>query len=217
MKPYDYTKVKSYPLYWVALRIGHILKYIVYDFHVAGLENVPEKGTGGFILACNHINYRDPALLAIAVGKKKHAFHFMGKYELFQKPAIAWLLTRFNGFPIKRGERDTVALEYACEVVRSGNVLGIFPEGKRSADGTPTEPKKGIAVIARDTKANVLPAAIYSETKGAFFTKVTVRFGKMIPYEELHYSGSGDVEECKEVAEQIMAEIRALWEEGHCE
>jgi len=212
MPEYDYSTITDHKLYKVAGAFGW-LKNVLYKTRVEGLENVPPPGKG-MILAANHLNYRDPAILVMTVGNR-HPFHFMGKQELFDNPLIFFFLSRFNGFPVKRGQHDDVALNYAKDIVRSGRTLGMFIEGSRAQDTELRPPKTGVARIAQDTHADILPVSIYSETKGKFFTPLTVRFGKVIPFEELCYDGSGTREELQAVANQIMDAIRIMWEQGH--
>ena len=51
------------------------------------------------------------------------------------------------------------------------------------AYGKMLPPKAGIALIAKATHSDVLPACIYFEGKSKFRKKITVRFGEVIPYE----------------------------------
>ena len=48
-------------------------------------------------------------------------------------------------------------------------------------------------------------------------SKITVRFGELIPYEELGFTEEGSKTEEKAVAAYIMERIVDLWRLGHCE
>ncbi len=214
MKGFDYSaEIKDSGLYEKLRPVGKTLEQMLYKIEYVGTENIPENG--GFILASNHINALDPVF--IAVGMEKRQLHFMGKKELFENPVVKYFLTKLNGFPIIRGAADTAALDYAIRVVKEGNVLGIFPEGTRSKDYKPARAKSGVAMIAHQTKAPVLPVSLYTSDNLKRHTKLTVRFGEVIPYENLGMSDDPTREETKECARFIMSEIVKLWEMGHCE
>ena len=141
----------------------------------------------------------------------------MGKKELFEKPVIRKILAKANGFPIVRGGADKEALNYAIRVVKEGHILGIFPEGTRSKDFKPARAKSGVAVIAKEAKADILPVSIYNCDEMKKGTKLTIRFGEVIPYEKLGITEDGPKEEVREAAKTVMAEIVKLWGMGHCE
>lgn len=214
MKGFDYTvEIKDSELYEKLRPVGKKLEQMLYKIEYVGTENIPEDG--GFILASNHINALDPVF--IAVGMEKRQLHFMGKKELFENPIAKYFLTKLNGFPIVRGSADTAALDYAIRVVKEGNILGIFPEGTRSKDYKPARAKSGVAMIAQQTKAPVLPVSLYTSDDLKKHTKLTVRFGELIPYENLGMGDEPSREETKACAKMIMGEIVKLWEMGHCE
>lgn len=58
----------------------------------------------------------------------------MAKMELFQNPFIGFIIRHLGAFPVARGKGDTSAIDTAVETVKSGRVLGLFPEGTRSHD-----------------------------------------------------------------------------------
>ncbi len=214
MKGFDYSvEIKDSSLYDTLRPVGKKLEQMLYKIEYVGTENIPANG--GFILAANHINALDPVF--IGVGMEKRQLHFMGKKELFENPVAKYFLTKLNGFPIVRGSADTAALDYAIRVVKEGNVLGIFPEGTRSKDYKPARAKSGVAMIAHEAKADVLPVSLYTSDNLKKHTKLTIRFGEVIPYEKLGMSEDASREEIKGSAKMIMSEIVKLWEMGHCE
>lgn len=214
MKGFDYSKVKDEePLYDKLRPIGSKITNMLYDIQYIGQENIPEDG--GFIIASNHIRALDP--LYIALGVEKRQIYFMGKKELFEKPVIRKILAKANGFPIVRGGADREALDYAVRVVKEGHILGIFPEGTRSKEHKPGRAKSGVGVIARESKADILPVSIYNCDNMKKGTKLTIRFGEIIPYEELGFTEEGAREEAKACAKLVMEKIVKLWGKGHCE
>lgn len=213
MKGFDYSKVTEGGLYDAMRPVGTALEKMLYKIEYVGTENIPENG--GFILASNHVNALDPVF--IALGMKKRQLHFMGKKELFENPLIKFFLSKLNGFPIVRGGADSEALNYAIRIVKEGYVLGIFPEGTRSKDYRPARAKSGVAVIAKEAKADILPVAIYTSDDMKKGTKLTIRYGEIIPYEKLGITEESSREEIRGCAQTVMGEITKLWEMGHCE
>jgi 1-acyl-sn-glycerol-3-phosphate acyltransferase len=211
MKEFDYSFVKEYRFFDFIIKVLWFVSKLIFKIKFVGKENVPKKG--GIIFASNHYNTFDPGFISVSGVRK---IHFMTKEEKFAKPYPNWLYTHSNAFPIKRGEADKSAVEYSIKVVKEGYALGVFPEGTRSEDCTPKAPKAGIALIARETKADVIPVSIYSDGKAKLFSRVTVRFGKPIPYESLGFTDSGKSSEIKNAARLIMNEIIKLWEDKHC-
>lgn len=177
-----------------------------YRVSFEGQENQPEKG--GYILCSNHRTNMDPILVAQPL---KYQLFFMAKEELFRNRFIGFILKKLGAFPISRGKGDTGALDFAEETVRAGKVLAIFPEGTRSKDGTLLRPKSGAALIASKTGADILPAAICFEGKLHFRSHVTVRYGKVIPNQEIPVK-EGSASDLKAASRRIMAEIGALLE-----
>jgi hypothetical protein len=62
----------------------------------------------------------------------------------------------------------------------------------------------------------VLPVSVYADNRAKPFSKITIRFGELMPYETLGFTDSGRSDELKTVARNIMERITAQWEEGHC-
>ncbi len=209
---FDFSKVKEYKLYQ-ALRWVAVLFCLRYKVTYIGRDNIPQDG--GFIIACNHQSGVDPIILGRGV---KRTIHFMAKEELFENEALGIFIKHMNAFPVRRGQGDTTAVEFAEDIVRNGYVLGIFPEGTRSKDFKPARGKSGTALIAKMTGADVLPASIYTSDRYKKGTRLTVRFGKLIKNEEFCFTEEPhSTKELKDATKRIMGDITSLWEEGHCE
>ncbi len=166
--------------YNFARQVTILVAHIRYHLRYEGLENIPTEG--GFILCSNHISMFDPILVAIRV--KPQCF-FMAKEELFRFKPFAMLIRALGAFPVSRGKGDTGAIDKAAEIVKTGHVLAIFPEGHRSKDGKLLKLKSGAVVVASMTGADLLPCVIHKGPKKGLRYTVTVRYGKMIPNEKL--------------------------------
>jgi 1-acyl-sn-glycerol-3-phosphate acyltransferase len=84
----------------------------------------------------------------------------MAKQEMIKWPILGPAFRIFGAFPVRRGEADLAALRAATEVIESGAMLVMFPEGTRSRTGGLTKGHPGTALIALRTGAPVLPVAI---------------------------------------------------------
>lgn len=213
MEGFDYSKVEEHKIYDILRPLGKLVNRTQYKIKYVGTENIPAEG--GFILASNHMCALDP--LFIAIGMEKRQLHFMGKKELFENPMIKWFLSTVNGFPIVRGGADSEAMNYAIRIVKEGKILGIFPEGTRSKDHRPGKAKSGVAVIAKAAKSDILPVSIYSSDEMKKHTKLTIRFGEVIHFDELRLNDESTRTEIKDAASFVMDKITGLWEMGHCE
>ncbi len=190
-----------------------IMRWIVYPFirlfirvEHFGAENIPKNK--GYILCANHISIADMFVLAVPV---KSQIRYMAKMELFKFPPLRWLFKALGSFSVNRGHGDTGAIDKACEIVGSGEVLGIFPEGTRSKTGEPGKAKSGVALIAMHTKADLLPISIkYSTGTFKLFCKATVRVGKPIPFEEKENETQRGA--IRRISTGVMDEIKKLWE-----
>ncbi len=209
---FDYSVVKDRKCYDIVKSPCKFLLKLGLRIKCVGVENIPKEGA--FILACNHIHFADPAVL---LANFPRPIHYMAKAEAFKNPIAAWLLTHLNTFPVSRGRSDKASINYAVKLIENGHVLGIFPEGTRSKDLKPHAAKAGLALVARQTKADILPCSLYCEKKGGLFRKITVRYGELIKYEDLGITEDGSTRELREAANKIMDEIVDLWEEKHCD
>lgn len=131
---------------------------------VKGWKNIPKRN---FILVSNHQSYLDIIFDAYLCVPRK--FHFIGQIEGFKIP-LRWLIASLyflsGVIPLNRKDdqsREKVIKE-AIRVLKKGDILIIYPEGRRSTTGTLQEGKFGVAKIFFKTGVPILPAGI----KGAF-------------------------------------------------
>ena len=174
------------------------------EFH--GQENQPQDR--GYILCCNHRSALDPVLIA---QKIKKPIRYMAKMELFQNPFVGFIIRHLGAFPVARGKGDTSAIDTAVETVKSGRVLGLFPEGTRSHDDQLLRFNSGAAVIASQSGGDLLPAAIWYEGK-KFRSRVVIRYGKPIANSQILIE-ENSAKQIQVVVALLRDEVEKLLEE----
>jgi 1-acyl-sn-glycerol-3-phosphate acyltransferase len=136
------------PIRTVVMALVHI--------RVEGRENLPPSGP--YILVSNHINWKDPPLISIALDL---SVRYMAKIQAFGYPLLGYIVRATGAFPVRRGEGDRRALVTALKVLGGGQILGFFPEGHRSEAGSLLRGKPGVGFIAsRVPDAPLVPVAM---------------------------------------------------------
>jgi len=151
---------------------------------VRGASNVPMNGPA--ILAANHRSMLDIPVLLLA---SPRPVYFMGKQELFVNPLSRQFFHQTGGFPVRREMADLRAVDVALAILERGDVVGIYPEGKRSKTGEMLPFLHGASWLALKTGAPVVPSALvgteygpHATTRG-FRKAVRVSFGPAIQVE----------------------------------
>lgn len=136
--------------------IGRPLFRVLFSVEYHGLEHVPERGP--VIIAGNHPSYLDPVLVLLPL---KRQIRFMAWDALFRVPLLGQLIRAFGAFPveIRKGKGES-AFQEAVSVLKAGEALGIFPEGQRSEAGPMGELRTGVARLAIETGAPIVPVTI---------------------------------------------------------
>ena len=151
---------------------------VFYPRKVYGLENLPAEG--GFILCVNHFSNHDPLYIATCISRERH-MHCLAKKELFDNKIVRPLVAGLEAIPVDRGHADIAAVRSAMKVVKEGHALGIFPQGTRSLDNTPTPMLNGASLFAMRGGVPVIPA--YIDGPYRLFRRTAVRFGPAIEME----------------------------------
>jgi len=179
---------------------------VLFEYDCVGEERVPLQGPA--IVAANHPSYLDPILLSLQV---RRPIRFMAWDALFRVPLLGAVIRAFGAFPVdtRRGQGAKAYAE-ARALVEAGEVVGIFPEGRRSSVGW-MEPRlrEGAARLAYETGAPLIPATI----TGAFRAwphfqrlpepaRIRVRYHE--PIDPAPFRALGE----EEAIEGLLAELR---------
>ncbi|MGI6239828.1 MAG: lysophospholipid acyltransferase family protein [Christensenellales bacterium] len=175
--------------------------YTVYPVRLIGESNIPTEGAA--ILCANHISLRDPIILLLRL---KRAVSFMAKAELFRIRIVGAVLRGAGAFPVDRGRADLSAIRESMRILKAGGVLGIFPQGTRSAGNARTQMHGGAALIEQRSKAPVIP--IYIQGPYRAFRKTEIRIGA--PVDLSAFGTRSDSATIEQVTERIDGAIWAL-------
>ncbi|MGW3784041.1 lysophospholipid acyltransferase family protein [Micromonospora chokoriensis] len=206
-------------LYWLLkyVLLGPLLK-LIFRPQVEGLRHVP--ATGPVILASNHLSFFDSIFIPLIVSRR---VTFVAKAEYFTGKGIKGRLMKmfFVGtgtIPVDRsgGQAARAALDTQLRVLRAQGVAGIYPEGTRSPDGRLYRGKTGVARLALESGAVVVPVAMLNadelQPPGRLLPRVgqvRVRFGA--PLDFSRYAGlAGDRFVERAVTDEVMYELMEL-------
>lgn len=178
-----------------------ILFKLLFRLEAKGVNNIPPHGA--VILCSNHISLWDPPVVGTPLPRM---VHFMAKAELFDVPVLGPVIKRLGAFPVKRGGVSKDSIKATLMLLRSGEMLGIFPEGSRNTKNGSA--KKGAATFALKSSATVIPVAIKGNYK--LFQKMQISYGRPIDLDQIQSDDPGQRVDL--ATELIMAEIRKLKE-----
>ena len=188
---------------------------ILFRPKVKGLRNVP--ATGPLIIASNHLSFSDSIFMPLVVPRK---VTFLAKSEYFTSPGPKGLLKKLTFIalgqvPVDRsgGRRSEAAIITGLQVLSEGKCLGIYPEGTRSPDGRLYKGRTGIARLAIESGAPIIPVVMFNTEKiqptGQVIPniqRVGMTFG-----EPMYFDGdSTDLAYLRVVTDQIMNRIQEL-------
>ncbi|MEW9527910.1 lysophospholipid acyltransferase family protein [Microbispora sp. NPDC049125] len=205
--------------YWVVKAILWPFLHFVFRPWAEGVDNVPKEGP--VILAGNHLSFADHFFGALFLPRKVIS---LGKAEYFTGQGLKGMFSRafFSGVgtvPIDRsgGKASEAALRTGLRILRDDKVLGIYPEGTRSPDGRLYKGKTGVARLALESRAPVVPWAMVNTFEmmppGRPFPKLGirpgVRYGKPLDFSR-YYGMENDRLVLRAVTDEIMYALMEL-------
>jgi acyl-[acyl-carrier-protein]-phospholipid O-acyltransferase/long-chain-fatty-acid--[acyl-carrier-protein] ligase len=163
--------------------VFQVILYSLYRKRVIGLENLPKET--GCVVISNHVSWIDGILILWILPRNAR---FVVDGENFESPlgrylggAFGTILMRANPKSIGR------ALKTAREGLKSGDVIGLFPEGTITRTGQLQAFKPGLKSILKGTDAVIVPmwsegmwGSIFSYSGGRFFRKLPSRFRRRV-------------------------------------
>ena len=162
---------------------------------VIGAENIPAES--GAMLAGNHTGYADFILLG--TGPYLHGerlVRFMAKKSVFDVPVLGWLLKLMKHVPVDRA-RGGASIAPAVEMLREGNLVGIFPEATISRSFELANFKTGAARIAHQAGVPLVPCVMWGSQR--IWTKDLPKHFRNVPVivrygEPVHLTGDAEAD-----------------------
>lgn len=156
-------------------------------FTVQGSEHVPREG--GAVMVLNHIGYLDFTYAGFAALPAKRLVRFMAKKEVFDHRVSGPLMRGMHHIPVDRGA-GSASFREALAALKSGEIVGVFPEATISRSFELKEFKAGAVRMAAAARVPLLPTVIWGSQRvwtkghpkrlGRTRTPITVRVGEPI-------------------------------------
>lgn len=140
---------------------GYIKKHA--NLHIEGMENI-DKAQGAKLFIGNHLSNSDGLILDYLL-RAKYDPTFVAGVKLTDDPVTSLGTKIVKHIAIKPNSADKEAISNMVKIVKRGESLLMFPEGTRSRTGAMIEAKKGILLMARVTKAPIIPIAMWGTEK----------------------------------------------------
>jgi 1-acyl-sn-glycerol-3-phosphate acyltransferase len=181
-------------------------------FDMRGLDNVPAEG--GAVLASNHVSYLD----FMFVGLPAHRAHrrlvrFMAKKAVFDHKVSGPLMRGMHHIPVDRSA-GAAAYRNALVALRTGELVGVFPEQTISRSFVPRPLKTGAARLALESGVPLIPLVVWggqriwtSGRKPTWRRKVAVSVWVDKPLPAV------DGETAAQLTERLAARLRELVDE----
>jgi 1-acyl-sn-glycerol-3-phosphate acyltransferase len=160
-------------MYKFTASMAKVVFFFIAKIELKDTEKLPSSG--GYVITCAHRGWLEIIALGISLPRP---IHFMAKKELFRRKIIASFLTSINAFPIDRENPSPSSIKTPVKLLKSGEVVGIFPSGTRTAENAPV--KRGAVTIAGLAKVPIVPVTYEgpSNLKDALkYRKATITIG----------------------------------------
>jgi 1-acyl-sn-glycerol-3-phosphate acyltransferase len=146
-----------------------MLIHSVYRLRVTNLDAVPDEGPA--VIVCNHVSFVDALVITAAC---RRPIRFVMDHQIFRWPIMSFVFRTGKAIPIASAKDDPAMMERAFDEVSkaldAGDLIGIFPEGKITGDGTINPFRPGITRILQRNPVPVVPMALRG-LWGSFFSR----------------------------------------------
>jgi 1-acyl-sn-glycerol-3-phosphate acyltransferase len=184
----------------------------VWIHRVDGLENIPRSG--GCIIAANHESYFDFLCFTSICPRK---IHYLAAEKFFQSRLWRPIMKMTGQIKVDRHSKDKEeAYGQVISALKQHRVVGIFPEGTRSADGELNKAFTGVAKFALKAKVPIVPVGIIGtfdimsrHDKYPKFKRARILIGEPM-YFEHHYGKDDDKAIHREITDKVMHTIAKM-------
>ena len=172
-----------------------LLIHSVYRLRKTGLERIPDEGAA--LIVCNHVSFVDALVISAACPRP---IRWVMDHRIFQTPLLSFFFRTARAIPVAPAREDPAVLEAAYEriadALSQGELVGIFPEGRLTADGEIGVFRGGVNRILQRTPVKVVPmalsglwASLFARRKdklkhgGRLFPRIRLAVGEPVPPE----------------------------------
>lgn len=146
---------------WGGVFLNHLdglMRVFSRRFHRLEHETLPVPGTGGAIIAANHLSGVDPILLSAA---SPRPLRFVIAAEQYRHPLLRWFYDLIGCIPVDRTGSAEKAFYSARRALAKGELVVLFPQGRIRLPGDPRKPlKRGVIALAAMTEVPIIPVRI---------------------------------------------------------
>jgi hypothetical protein len=136
-----------------------VLVNLLYRIRAEGLDRIPDEGP--CVVVANHVSFIDALLIG---GTVRRPVRFVMYYKIFNIPVLSWIFKTAGAIPIAGAREDETLMNKAFdrieEYLKAGEVVGIFPEGGLTPDGSIQPFRPGIERILARSPVPVVPIAL---------------------------------------------------------
>lgn len=204
--------------YRVSRALAGPFLHVLWRPQITGGEHIPL--TGGAILASNHLSLVDSIFLPLVLARP---VTFAAKSEYFtgtrpgQRFAAAYMRATKQLSVDRAGARAAQeTLQAALDLVKAGELFGIYPEGTRSPDGRLYRGRTGVGWLALAAGVPVIPVAMVGTDRVLppghtipSLRRVGIRVGKPLTFDG-YQDRRPAARVRRAVTDEVMEAIRAL-------
>jgi 1-acyl-sn-glycerol-3-phosphate acyltransferase len=190
----------------LAVAAARVHSRVMHRLRVEGLEHVEMVDADGPVLiVANHTGAIDPFL---AQGPFPRLIHWMMARDMMGTGMDdVWNLLRV--VPVDRTKADTAALRQTLRLLRNGQVVGIFPEGRITRPRGSIRPfMDGLGMLATRTGAQVVPVLIDGtpDTESIFWSLLGPSHSRLRVLEPMRFDRSTTPHEAAAEIRRVMLE-----------
>ncbi|MDH3784232.1 MAG: 1-acyl-sn-glycerol-3-phosphate acyltransferase [Acidobacteriota bacterium] len=144
-------------MFYSVTRLGfRMLAGVLFRLRVRDDVRLPSQGAA--IVVAEHRSWLDPPCVGAAC---RRPVRFLVMEKVYRKPWACWFYRRMGSIPVGVGRRRAaLSLREALRRLHSGEVVGVFPEGRVVPDGESVDYRDGAALLSVRSGAPVVPIGI---------------------------------------------------------
>jgi len=127
----------------------------LFQVRCLGHQHVP--ATGSVLVCSNHQSFLDPMLVGLGFSRP---CNYLARDTLFRFGPFGRLIAFVDAIPLDREGGGLRGIKETLKRLKRGEMVLIFPEGTRCTDGEIAPLKPGFLVLARRSRAALLPVAV---------------------------------------------------------